>query len=351
MIKSLELHNFQSHKASHLELDPGMNVVIGPSDSGKTAIIRALRWLVWNRPSGDDIQSNWGGDTTVEINIEGDQLIFKGKSAKNNEYHLTANGKVQRFKAFGTSVPEEIQQALNLNEINLQQQLDSPFLLSNTPGEVAKHFNKVAHLDQIDSGLKNVQSWLREIERTISSKQEQLIEAEEDLTKFAHLDKFEIEVEILERLQTDLITKVNQTRGLKKLVWDSAEVCNLIEEQNKITKAGPLVDKILDWHKERDQNDQERDTLTELIEDIEEIKEEIKEESRILGAEKSVTSLLSLFEEQAEKQYTCDVLQKLVERVVYTTEGQKLAENSSKRLQTEFNAVFPDVCPLCGKLK
>jgi len=53
MIKYLQIQNFQSHKDSLLEFDPGVNVIVGSSDSGKTAVIRALRWLVWNRPSGD----------------------------------------------------------------------------------------------------------------------------------------------------------------------------------------------------------------------------------------------------------------------------------------------------------
>ena len=61
MIQSLQINNFQSHKYSVMELHKGVNVIIGPSDSGKTTILRALRWLVWNRPSGDAFRSDWGG--------------------------------------------------------------------------------------------------------------------------------------------------------------------------------------------------------------------------------------------------------------------------------------------------
>ncbi len=350
MIRSLHLLNFQSHKASHLEFDPGMNIVIGPSDSGKTAIIRALRWLVWNRPSGDSIRSTWGGETRVEVSI--DEIKIERIKVKSGDMYVLRNEQnVQDFKAFRTDVPSEISQALNLNGVNLQQQMDSPFLLSDTSGEVAKHFNKVAHLDQIDSGLKNVQSWLREIDRTISSKEEQLIQAGEDLKEFEHLDKFEIEVEVLERLQTNMITKVNQTRGLKKLVLDSITVCDLIEEQNKITEAGPLVDKIINWYIEKNQTNQESEELEGLIVEINEVEKDFKKESQILGAEKLVTSLLSLFEKQSVKLNSFNPLQKLVKRIVYTTKEKITEENHSKRLQTEFKAVFPSICPLCGKPK
>ena len=298
MIKSLELYNFQSHKESSLEFDPGVNVIIGPSDSGKTAVIRALRWLVWNRPSGDAMQSTWGGETKVELSID-DTFISRSKD-KAEQYQLGES----EYKAFGTTVPVEITQALNLNAINLQQQLDSPFLLTDSSGEVAKHFNKVAHLDQIDSGLKNVQSWLNEIARAITSDEQREQQLTEELKEFKDLDKFEIEVEILERQQTSMITMINQKRSLDSLIEELGEIDLDISEQEEILKAEPLLNKILGWIEDRD-----------------------------------------------DKENTRSKLRKLIETILYTTEKQITAENRSKRLQTEFNAVFPNACPLCGKPK
>ncbi|MFR9297315.1 MAG: AAA family ATPase, partial [Aedoeadaptatus pacaensis] len=43
-IEKIILVNFQSHVYSELSLSRGVNVIVGPSDSGKTAIMRALRW-------------------------------------------------------------------------------------------------------------------------------------------------------------------------------------------------------------------------------------------------------------------------------------------------------------------
>ena len=345
MLKSMHLSNFQSHKASHLEFDPGVNVIIGPSDSGKTAIIRALRWLVWNRPSGDAFRSTWGGDTKASILIE-NCLIGRGKG-KQEEYFLEDTD----FKAFGKEVPEEITKALNLNDVNLQSQLDSPFLLSNSPGEVAKHFNRVAHLDQIDEGLSKVQKWIREIDQDISSSEKQVIGFTEDLEKFEHLEKFEVEVEVLEGMESELIHQANNKRALEKLCIDLVAVQALIEEQEKITEAGPLVDSILDLYAEKIFINTDKRELEGLIQEVEEVEKDLENESKILGTEKLVTSVVSLFADLVLVRYNCEVLQKLVKRIEYTTEEQITAENSSKRLQTEFNAVFPDTCPLCGKPK
>jgi exonuclease SbcC len=51
-IKKLSLRNFQSHRETDLEFSPGLNIIVGPSDQGKSAIIRALRWLFYNEPRG-----------------------------------------------------------------------------------------------------------------------------------------------------------------------------------------------------------------------------------------------------------------------------------------------------------
>ena len=50
MIKSIHVVGFQSHADSTIEFDPGVNVLIGQSDSGKTAVVRALDWALNNRP-------------------------------------------------------------------------------------------------------------------------------------------------------------------------------------------------------------------------------------------------------------------------------------------------------------
>ena len=66
MIKQLNIHNFQSHEDSSLNFTEGVNVIIGASDSGKSAIIRALKFVVYNSPSGSDMRSWWGGETSVK---------------------------------------------------------------------------------------------------------------------------------------------------------------------------------------------------------------------------------------------------------------------------------------------
>lgn len=50
----LLIENFQSHEQTEVFFTEGLNVFVGPSDSGKSAILRALRWVLYNEPKGTD---------------------------------------------------------------------------------------------------------------------------------------------------------------------------------------------------------------------------------------------------------------------------------------------------------
>lgn len=178
MIEQLELKNFQSHQDTSLEFTPGVNVILGRSDSGKSAIIRALRWLVYGKPRGDSFRSWWGGDTAVAVKLP-TGTITRMKTSSVNGYTLDTpefqgarggSGKLPTpgnspmvFRAIGTDPIMEIDQAINMGELNLQQQADSPYLISSTPGEVASHFSRIAKLEKIQQGLKFVQSKIRQL--------------------------------------------------------------------------------------------------------------------------------------------------------------------------------------------
>lgn len=303
MIKSVKILNFQSHEKSKLDFSNGVNVIVGCSDSGKTAIIRALRWLSWNRPSGNSICSNWGGTTNVVIETE-EGFVRRSKDKKDTYELLIKGRKNLVFHAFGTNVPEEITTFLNLSEINLQQQLDSPFLLNNSSGEVAQHFNKIARLDKIDSGLQNVQRWIRELEQNIKFRTEQLSKQREEIKTFDYLDKFEAEVEVLEEMEIHRNALVNK-----------------------------------------------RNKLDTLLEHIREVQIDLKNNDWILTFEKPVKNLLKLHEDRKAVETQRSRLFKEVSNIRRITGLLEAEKTKLSALQTKFEKEFPKVCPLCGKPK
>ena len=347
MIKQLNISNFQSHQDTSLSFNEGVNVICGSSDSGKTAIIRALRWLAFNKPSGDEMRSHWGGKTEVEIFTD-DCHVVRSKD-KQQEYILGDT----HFTAFGTEVPAEIIKALNLNSINCQQQLDSPFLLSETPGKVAEHFNKVAHLEMIDTATQNINSWIRELTSDIKYAESQKLSLKEGLTKFEHLEKFEVEVEILEDQDKEFIKLCNSKNKLEAVL--NSHLLN----DTKIRKLQPLLEieiplnQIFKWKDEIEDIGTEGGELKHLVKWITDVEEEIEDQKQILTIETNVTYLLKLYsdKDKIDKEYKS--LYRLSNSIVQINRSIEGAKQKYNDLHDKFEKAFPtgSVCPLCNQIR
>lgn len=156
MIRYILLRNFQVHCRLRVLLDPCVTTILGPSDVGKSSIMRALKWLATNRPAGQAFIRD--GERKVIVSVitdEGTVRRIKGTSV--NEYRV--NGCV--LKAFGNDVPAEVLSVLNMSDINFQVQHEGPFWFSQTAGEVSRQLNQIVDLSIMDSTLGNLASALR----------------------------------------------------------------------------------------------------------------------------------------------------------------------------------------------
>ncbi len=171
-IKRVIIENFQSHKKTIVEFAPNgqLTVVIGPSDTGKTAIIRALRWVLNNAPQGIDFIRAGCTFARVSIEYQSGHIVIRERSASKNQYKIiapnTAREAPEVFEGFGIDVPLEIRKItgvqpvtigdLELN-LNLAEQLDGPFLgKSVSAGTRAKVLGKLAGTEEIDQAGKTL---------------------------------------------------------------------------------------------------------------------------------------------------------------------------------------------------
>jgi hypothetical protein len=357
MIASIELQNFQSHKSSMLELTEGLNVIIGNSDSGKTAIIRSLNKLINNRPLGNEFQSYWGGDTLVTITTtEGNTVMLEiTEGGKSKRYSLNGTD----FKAFGTDVPEEIQQALNISEINLQAQFDSPFLLDSTPGEVAVHFNRIAHIDQIDVATKKVNSWLFNIQSVIGHASEKnkpatgLIRELETLTEqldsFPDLNKIEIDIEVLENLQESRQNKINALSKLKLILKNIESTEQDIKEKSHVLKYEAKIKDLLFSITTNEANKKTSEMLFSAFTRLRFVERQIKTKNKIISTKDTVNNLLQIYSNRDLAVQAKMSLKNQLSLIsnTYISIEKKVAE--IERKQAIFKREMPDICPLCGK--
>ena len=350
MIQSIHITNFQSHKDTHLDLSPGVNVIVGSSDSGKTAIIRALRWLRWNRPTGDAFRSTWGGDTFV--GVETDHHYVDRIKGKDNRYELdtsyvTDPNSKKIFEAFGTDVPEDIIKILNLDETNLQMQLDSPFLLSASAGEVAAYFNRIAHLDQIDSGLKNIQSWIRSLEGTIKHLQGEKKTTQQQYDAFAYLDKAEIDLDVLEQMQSQQDQRYGDLRWLEGKIQAVEAVNQEIEEAQWVVDFEPQVDALLGMYQQKEQVGDTVSELGRLCTQITRCDTEIQEFQERQKLETPVDTLLGMYAGLKQSKERHQALYSLTEQIVDEENAILDTRLEVRDMEETFHQYMPEICPLC----
>ena len=348
MIKSLDITNFESHKETHLDFHSGVNVVVGVTDAGKSAIINSLRWVKDNRPSGSDFRSRWGGVTSAKVTVE-EGFVIRKKDKVDEYIRKFVGKKPLSLKAFRSEVPEEISDLLNLNDINLQQQLDRHFLLSKTPGEVAVYFNKIARLDKIDLGTTNVQKRIREITQDIKYKKKDRITFTKQLEKYSYLDKLEVDMEALEEAEKKFIrlcNSKNKLRGLLETFYNNRIQLSMHEFTLNLE---PLVEKILGLYKSKEIVSITRKRLDDLVANYRDLNDEIKENKKLTKLEKPIEHLLQLYRDKEVLESQRKSLNSLVTSHRSITQRILNSERNHKILLTKYNKEFPNVCLLCGQ--
>lgn len=345
-LNKVSISNFQSHKESELEFTDGVNVIIGPSDAGKSAIFRAIYWVITNRPLGDGFRSYWGGNTRVDLHFN-DFVVSRLKGDSDNQYIITNESPIV-LKAFGTDTPEEVVKLLALDNINIQSQIDPPFLLANTSGEVAQMLNKAASIDDIDRAMTNLKSIYNEAKRNKTYLEKQIADMEEELKQYDNLPRLEQLVEELERIENEAEVYTRQYSNLEFLV---DKIYNVQEELTKFRD----VDKYLSV----------LDNVFNMLDELNIIENKFKQLSDLVYNIKSVESSLVKFKD-VDKYLsilntafnTLDELNlikgkfKQIADLVYQIKSVESSlaktEETINKLEKEYKELAPDTCPLCG---
>lgn len=220
-LESIYLKNFQSWEKQRINFHKGFNAIIGASDSGKSSVIKAIDWVINNRPLGDEFKS-WFSDkddkTVVSLNFDEDIKISKERVGSKNIYKLP-NGLT--LSAFRSDVPQEVTELCNMREYNIQRQHEGYFLLQESPGERAKKLNKAVGLDIIDGLYSFLNSRTLEINRELKRTEEVKESIKEDLKKYRDLD-------MVEEIAQQLLEKVKlYNRGLSNVDKVSRAIKNI----------------------------------------------------------------------------------------------------------------------------
>ncbi|WP_308552239.1 AAA family ATPase [uncultured Peptoniphilus sp.] len=253
-IKKVHLINFQSHADSILDFDEGLNVILGRSDSGKTAVIRAIKWALYNEPRGDYFVRIGEKDTSVEITFSDDTVLKRARNGNKNVYEFkNLLGEVTRYEGFGGEVPQEIidQTAIfkdsigqNSQILYIQDQLEGPFLLSLSPGQKAAEIGKLIGVDILDIAITNTRRDTLKLNGILREKKEEKEKLEKELEGFSFLEEDEKKLNRLIEIQKALSEKEDKLNKLSFLYDGLSKIKKSIEEQKAIIEKFKDLDNV-----------------------------------------------------------------------------------------------------------
>lgn len=347
MINAIELTNFRSHKDTFIEFHPGVNVIKGTSHSGKTNIVRAIKWVLLNRPSGTGFipfTAAKGDETTVSLQL-GERFVSRIRG-KENAYETDED----QFPVVRTDVPDEVKDVLKMDETNISEQQDGPYLLNKPSGEVARIFNECVGLSDIDRINKNLNSITKQAKRNANYKKEE----EERISKILSESSWVVGAKKRAdsmHLQIDQINEMEEIRsGLEETLSSLSVVNNRLTQLKDVMVLEPKVDKLIKSRESIDKLINKYNYLIELIEREEETTEKICNLKESLLLEPKIKRLESVREEieSAKKKY--ERIESVHVQIVMNERTTKDLKKQMKLEEKKLNE-FMDrvgVCPLCG---
>lgn len=219
MIESVRLQNFQAHTDTTLEFDKGVNIIVGRSDQGKSSIIRAIRWVVENRPTGIAFRRRNTDMVSVTLTIDG-HTIIRDKSDKINRYQYLGN----EYKALRADVPPIISNVLNFGLANIQTQHEQYFLLQSSAGDAAKTINRIANLQIIGETIRNVNSYISTANHKVQNTEELIATNQKGLAELQWVDAAVAKLAHIKELEKQYQLLLTRVSALTK-IYTQANAC------------------------------------------------------------------------------------------------------------------------------
>jgi exonuclease SbcC len=207
VIRSLTLTNFMAHASTELVLAPGLNVLCGPNNTGKSAVVEALRCLTQN-PAPRHVIRHGAAEARVEVELDGGWQVAWVRRKGYALYEVIAPGasEPQVYAKLGKGgVPPEVAELLKLSpvffekgesvDVHLGDQRHPIFLLDQ-PGSLLADFlasaTESAHLMSMQDLLRDK---VRKARIETRALEEGTIRAEGNLDRLSRLPELSLSLE------------------------------------------------------------------------------------------------------------------------------------------------------------
>lgn len=354
-IERLVLENFMSHKNSEFEFTNGLNILGGPSRTGKSTVIRAIDLLLQNKAKnprrlihrGEDyfkitayLSNGYIISRVVELKKTGKNgyEIYNPHTGENSYENTKALPLVQEIMGFRNVVIDSV----NSININLLKQGSSWFFIGEdtTATKRAKLIGVVYGTHFIDAVIKDYEAENKSISKEIKSVSKDCEVLKEDLSKYNYLPKMKKDIDEIESIYKELNDLISKKDSINELISErdnilkkGKEVSNLVKTlSEKEEEAKNLLYEIM-------QNLDDRNKVKQLISEINKNNVLEKELSNLSISLKDINEAYILINELKDlenKRYKqknlCDEVTSLYKEGIAIKKNLDLAEVISKSM-------------------
>ena len=303
-ISQIILNNFQSHEYSVFDVSDKLNIFTGESSNGKSAIMRAMRWLMDNsgRSQRESFIRHGADSAKVTAVLDNGKMITRvihRQAHKDNGWEVFDPMTGETHKG-NTKMLEEIQEHFGFTkvkydvndelDINFMNQGDGWYFIGDdiTASKRAKIIGSIFGTHYTDAVMRDLERELRETRQKTKVREEDLEKTQKRISGFDYLDELGNKLEIVEKKVEKIESLAERKERIERLVERKSNLDNQKEKLTKIidssnglseasTKLQALVDKnahyqqVLDILKRRTvliREGREQRALTEKLQDI-----------------------------------------------------------------------------------
>ena len=386
----VSVKDFQIVKSANLEFIPGLTVINGESNNGKSALFRAIKSCIYNEPGTTHVRAGCK-NYMVGIEHKGHKIILQ--KGENSLYLIDG----QQYNKIGkTQVPEVAQalgiQALSINDntekINFWDQMEKPFLLDRNSSELFRFIVDSGEDDNLNNTLRSMVTDKNKLnteknlkEGSIATLKQQIDAAENLLAGSKEKIEFCENVISFGPMTSKLLT-------INTIITNITNTNNTIEETNKELEEGKsTLKEIEDSMNTLSYNISKKAQLNEKLNQLSSIQTNLKElneslmnkvdfktivpsvdkiitdKSKLGETLKKISELnvilndnnvnrieLSIGQDEITKYNS---LKSVLDRIGYLTNHIKSIDDEMNMLSTEmkpfieeYNSI--DICPYCG---
>lgn len=231
-ITQIKLKNFQDHADTTIDFTNGINLIVGSSDAGKSAILRAINLVFHNNFKRDTYIRHGEKECSVSVKFSDGVEVTRVKGEDVNSYLLTdAEGNIHSFPKVGTGIPDEIKKNLGnpplddkKRPISYADQMSSLFLVDLSSSDLPRTLSELTGIQHLQTSAELLSKTARSYDRSIKDKKEKIEKLETELDNYSYVDKD------LERIE-DIVEKL---KDVNNQIEKSNRARFFIEQNNKI---------------------------------------------------------------------------------------------------------------------